>query len=89
MWEMIEVEVQKVTFRKTKAYLSARKSIALETQNGTSGERDWKLLTHRPPSTSPEGENKKKRGQISTFVKPTDPRLECQVHPLGGIQGGF
>ena len=36
--EMIEVEVQKVTFRKTKAYLSARKSIALETQNGTSGE---------------------------------------------------
>ena len=36
--EMIEVEVQKVTFRKTKAYLSACKSIALETQNGTSGE---------------------------------------------------
>ena len=36
--EMIEVEVQKVTFRMTKAYLSARKSIALETQNGTSGE---------------------------------------------------
>ena len=36
--EMIEVEVQKVTFRKTKAYLLARKSIALEMQNGTSGE---------------------------------------------------
>ena len=36
--DMIEVEVQKVTFRKTKAYLLARKSIALEMQNGTSGE---------------------------------------------------
>ena len=38
--EMTEVEVQKVVFRKTKAYLLARKSIALEKQNGTSGERD-------------------------------------------------
>ena len=58
MWEMIEVEVQKVTFRKTKAYLLARKSIALETQNGTSGERGWKNRTKQPLSTSPEGENK-------------------------------
>ena len=45
MWEMIAVEVQKVTFRTPKAYLLARKSIAFETQNGTSGEQDWKILT--------------------------------------------
>ena len=37
--EMITVEVQKVTFRTPKAYLLARKSIAFETQNGTSGEQ--------------------------------------------------
>ena len=38
--ERIEVAIQKVTFRTPKAYLLARKSIAFETQNGTSGERD-------------------------------------------------
>jgi len=37
--EMIAVAVQKVPFRTPKAYLLARKSIAFETQNGTSGEQ--------------------------------------------------
>ena len=35
----IVVAVQKVTFRTPKAYLLARKSIAFETQNGTSDEQ--------------------------------------------------
>ena len=70
MWEMIEVEVQKVTFRTTKAYLSARKSIALETQNGTSGERDWKSLTF---SRRENGQKSKGLGQRyeSTFETKT------------------
>ena len=60
MWEMIAVEVQKVTFRMTKAYLLARKSIAFETQNGTSGERDWKSLTF---SQRENGQKSKGLGQ--------------------------
>ena len=46
LWEMIAVAVQKVPFRTPKAYLLARKSIAFETQNGTSGEQRWKILTN-------------------------------------------
>ena len=60
MWEMIEVEVQKVAFRTPKAYLSARKSIALEKQNGTTGEQDWKSLTF---SRRENGQKSKGLGQ--------------------------
>ena len=47
---MIAVAVQKVPFRTPKAYLLARKSIAFETQNGTSGEQRWKIITKAPSS---------------------------------------
>ena len=70
MWEMIEVEVQKVTFRKTKAYLLARKSIALETQNGTSGERDWNFLTDNDPTQPPKG---------------TETKLNLIINPVGRL----
>ena len=60
MWEMIEVEVQKVTFRTPKAYLLASKSIAFETQNGTSGEWDWKSLTF---SRKENGQRTKVKGR--------------------------
>ena len=57
MWEMIAVAVQKVPFRTPKAYLLARKSIAFETQNGTSGEQDWKSFTVIPKGWRENGEN--------------------------------
>ena len=71
MWEMIAVEVQKVTFRKTKAYLLARKSIAFETQNGTSGERDWKILTF---SRRENGQRTKVKSQKSKKPQTLDLR---------------
>ena len=52
MWEMIAVAIQKVPFCTPKAYLLARKSIAFETQNGTSDEQRWKILTKAPPAPS-------------------------------------
>ena len=54
---MIAVAVQKVPFRMTKAYLLARKSIAFETQNDTSGERDWKSFTVIPKGWRENEEN--------------------------------
>ena len=73
---MIAVAVQKVPFRTPKAYLLARKSIAFETQNGTSGERDRKSFTNRGKIQQQGGKNKTTK--TTTTTSTTYSRAEPQ-----------